>query len=276
MNIINTAKTFLLLTILTGILLAVGYFIGGYAGALFALVFSALINFVSYWYSDKIVLKMYRAQEITAADNPALHQTVNKLCDAAGVPKPPLYLVKTIAPNAFATGRNPSHAAIAVTTGLLEHLEPSEVEAVLAHEIGHIANRDTLVSTMAATIAGAVTWVAHMAIFAGGRDRNIAASLAMMILAPIAASLVRFAVSRSREFGADMFGATVSKKPLKLASALQKIEHLARRMPLDVNPATSHLFIINPLSATSLAELFSTHPSVEARVERLKRMAEKT
>src|SRR3989338_7000894 len=230
MNIVNTTKTFAMLSILTGILLGVGYFLGGSQGALVALVFSGLINFVSYWYSDKIVLKMYHAERIVEKDNPALHKLVSNLAKDAGIPKPPVYLVKSANPNACATGRNPKHAAVAVTTGLLETLEPAEVEAVLAHELGHVVNRDTLVSTMAATIAGAITWAAHIAFFAGHRDRNVAGALLMMIIAPVAATIVRLAISRNREFGADEFGAKIAQ-PLKLASALQKIEASARGRP---------------------------------------------
>ncbi|MBI4017827.1 MAG: zinc metalloprotease HtpX [Candidatus Aenigmarchaeota archaeon] len=272
MNLMNTARTFALLSILTGVLLAIGYFAGGQSGALVALIFSALINFFSYWYSDKIVLKMYHAQKVSEKDNPALHKIVAKLSKDAGIPKPPVYIINSINPNAFATGRNPKHAAVAVTTGIMELLDIQEIEAVLAHELGHVANRDTLISTMAATLAGAVTWVAQMAFFSSNRERNAAASLFMLIVAPLAASLVRLAISRGREFGADEYGAKLSQKPLKLASALQKIDSSVRGRPWNGNPATAHMFIINPLSGSDVAGLFSTHPSTEARVERLKRI----
>lgn len=273
MNLMNTAKTFALLSVLTGILLAIGYYVGGSSGVLVAFALSVVINFVSYWWSDKIVLKMYGAKTVERKDAPWLHDTVERLCKDAGLPKPPIYLVRTNAPNAFATGRNPQHAAVAVTTGLMDALEKDEVAAVLAHEIGHVANRDTLISTMAATLAGAITWIAHAALFAGDRNRSAAGALAMMIVVPIAASLVRLAISRSREFGADTFGAHVSGQPLKLASALQKIEHAARGVRMNAEPATAHMFIINPLTAENLAGLFSTHPPTAERVRRLKEMA---
>jgi len=257
--------------VLTGILLGIGYLLGGFSGALVALIFSFILNFVSYWYSDKIVLSIYRAKEISAAENPMIHQVVNELSDEAKIPKPKIYLVGMSVPNAFATGRNPKNAAIAVTSGLLEYLEPEEIKGVLAHEISHIKNRDTLIQTLAATVAGAITWLSYGLLF--DRDRSGFGALFMFIFAPLAAGLVRMAISRSREYLADELGAKLSKNPLGLASALEKISKIAKARPLNINPSTSHMFIVNPLSARGLTTLFSTHPPVEERIKRLKEMA---
>lgn len=269
--LLNQIKTFGLMGILTGILLGIGYLLGGMGGALFALIFSFILNFFSYWYSDKIVLAMYGAKEITAADNHMIHQIVNELSDEAKIPKPRIYLVNTDVPNAFATGRNPKNAAVAVTRGLLEHLEPEEIKGVLAHEISHIKHRDTLIQTMAATIGGAITWISYGLLF--DRDRSGFGALSMFIFAPLAAGMIRMAISRSREYLADESGARISKNPLGLASALEKIHKIARMKPLNINPSTSHLFIVNPLSARGIATLFSTHPPIEERIKRLKEMA---
>jgi heat shock protein HtpX len=273
----NTFKTFSLLALLTGLLLGIGYFFGGLYGATIGLIFAGLINFISYWYSDKIVLKMYGAREISPGDNPTIYQMVGRLSDNAGIPAPKVYEINTMNPNAFATGRNPKNSAVAVTRGLMQHLEPEEIEGVLAHEISHIKNRDTLISTVSATIAGAVTWLAHILGFSllfGGRDRgNAGGAIFMFLFAPLAASIVRLAISRNREFMADATGAKISQKPLALASALKKINSIARARPLAVNESTSHMFIINPLKANTIANLFSTHPPTEERVRRLEEMA---
>ena len=267
--IVNVIKTFGLLAMLTGIFLGIGYLLGGMEGALVALMLAFFVNFISYWYSDKIVLGMYGAKEITAAENAMIHQIVNELCDEAKIPKPKIYMIRTNVPNAFATGRSPKHAAVAVTFGLLNMLEPREIKGVLAHEISHIKNRDTLIQTLAATIGGAITWLSYAFLF--DRDRS-ALGLLMVIFAPLAAAMVRMAISRGREFIADETGAKLAKDPLGLASALEKISKAVEHTPLRINPSTSHLFIVNPLSSEGLARLFSTHPPVEERIKRLKKM----
>ena len=269
MALLNIFKTFGLMAILTGVFLGMGALLGGIGGAFIALIFAFVLNFVSYWFSDKIVLKMYGAKEITEAENAEVHKIVSELSDEAKIPKPKIYMVRTNVPNAFATGRNPKHSAVAVTFGLLKTLEPREIKGVLAHEISHIKNRDTLIQTMAATIGGAITWLSYAFLF--GRDRN-AMGLLMMIFAPLAAGMVRMAISRSREYMADESGARFAKDPLGLASALEKIHKVAKQNPLKINPSTSHLFIINPLSAKGVARLFSTHPPIEERVKRLRSM----
>lgn len=269
MALLNIFKTLSLLAVLTGLFLGIGFVLGGIGGAFIALIFAFIINFASYWFSDKIVLRMYGAKEITAADNAMIHKIVNDLSDEAKIPKPKIYMVRTNVPNAFATGRNPEHSAVAVTFGLLKHLEPKEVKGVLAHEISHIKNRDTLIQTMAATIGGAITWLSYAFLF--DRDRG-AMGLLMIIFAPLAAGMIRMAISRSREYLADESGARIAKDPLGLASALEKIHKVARQNPLKINPSTSHLFIINPLSAGGMARLFSTHPPLEERVKRLRSM----
>ncbi|RLJ01254.1 MAG: protease HtpX [Candidatus Aenigmatarchaeota archaeon] len=267
---LNTLRVFALLALLTGILLGLGYLLGGFYGATLALLLSFGMNFFAYWYSDTIVLNMYRAKELKDSK---IKRMVRELSKEAGIPEPKLYVINTDVPNAFATGRDPKHSAVAVTRGLLQHLSPNEIRGVLAHELSHIKNRDTLVSTVAATIAGAVTWLAHMLGWAllSGRDRDAGGAIFMMIFAPLAAGLIRMAISRSREFQADETGAKISGKPLDLASALRKIEAIARQRPLQINEATSHLFIINPLG--SLQGLFSTHPPTEERIRRLERLA---
>jgi len=267
--ILNIFKTFGLLAILTGLFLGIGYLLGGMGGAFMALILAFCVNFISYWFSDKIVLGMYGAKEITAADNAMVHQIVNELSDEAKIPKPKIYMIRANVPNAFATGRDPKHSAVAVTFGLLKTLEPREIKGVLAHEISHIKHRDTLLQTLAATIGGAITWLSYAFLF--DRDRN-ALGLLMMIFAPLAAGMVRMAISRSREFMADERGAKIAKDPLGLASALEKISKAAKQNPLRVNPSTSHMFIVNPLSSEGLARLFSTHPPIEERIKRLKKM----
>lgn len=269
MAFLNIVKTFSLMAVLTGIFLGIGYVLGGIGGAFLALILAFFLNVISFWFSDSIVLRMYGAREITAADNAAVHQIVNELSEAAKIPKPKIYMIRSNVPNAFATGRSPKHSAVAVTFGLMKELSQKEIRGVLAHEISHIKNRDTLVQTVAATIGGAITWLSYAFLF--DRDRN-AMGLLMFFLAPLAAGLVKMAISRGREYLADESGARISKDPLGLASALEKISGIAKRNPLRINPSTSHLFIVNPLSARGLSSLFSTHPPVEERVKRLRGM----
>lgn len=272
MSVINLIKTFSLLAILTGVLLGIGFFFGGPGGAFIALIFAGITNFISYWYSDKIILKMYNAEELTEVQAPTIHQIVGKLSKRADIADPKIYLIKTDRPNAMATGRSPKHSAVAVTSGLLEHLGTDEIEGVLSHEISHIKNRDTLISTVSATIAGAITWIAQilsmMLLF--GEDRgNMGGGIFMIFFAPLAAMLVRTAISRNREFLADESGAKISENPEGLMSALKKIHAIAEKNPLNIDPSTSHLFIANPLSKNSITSLFSTHPPLEARIEKL-------
>ena len=243
-----------------------------------ALLLSLVMNMGTYWYSDKIVLKMYKAKEVTPTEAPELYGIVRGLVDRANMPMPKVYIIDTPMPNAFATGRNPSHAAVAATTGIMRILDRNELEAVMAHELSHVRNRDTLISSVAATIAGVITFVANMAqwslIFGGNDDDggNIVGVIAMAILAPIAAMVIQMAISRSREFGADAGGAELSGRPMALASALSKLEGAAGRVQADVNPSTAHMFIVNPLKGKKLASLFSTHPSTEERIARLSAM----
>lgn len=278
----NALKTTLLLGLLTGLLLWIGDLIGGPQGLVIALIFAAVMNFGSYWFSDRLVLRMYGAREVTQADAPELVAIVRELATAAQIPMPKVYVIPSDSPNAFATGRNPAHAAVAVTAGITRMLGREELRGVLAHELGHVHNRDTLISAVAATMAGVVMMVARMAywgaLFGGFRrdDRDGGGpivALAMMILAPIAASLIQLAISRSREFGADAYSARVTRDPLSLASALEKISLGAARIPMNAGPTTAHLFIQNPLGREGLAKLFSTHPPTEERVARLRAMA---
>jgi heat shock protein HtpX len=279
MTTTNYLKTALLLGALTGLILLCGQLLGGQTGLVIALVIAAVLNLGSYWFSDKIVLARYRAKPVEESAAPRLHAIVDRLCARAGLPKPRLYVLPERSPNAFATGRNPHHSAVAVTAGLLEAMDEEEVEGVVAHELAHIHNRDILISSIAATIAGAISVLASIArwgaIFGGtgGRDeRNGGGALALLataIVAPIAALVIQMAISRSREFAADATGARFAGSPQGLARALRKLGQLSQRIPLDATPATSHMFIVMPLSASGMAKLFSTHPPVEERIARL-------
>jgi heat shock protein HtpX len=286
----NTFRTTILLAVLTALLVWIGDMLGGRQGAIIALLLAGGMNFFSYWFSDKIVIKMYGGQEVTAQDDPELYGLVQDLAQRAALPMPKVYLLPQDTPNAFATGRNPEHAAVAVTDGIRRILTKRELAGVLGHELSHVKNRDILVSTIAATLAGAISYLAQMAqwamIFGGGRDRddeggggNIFGLIVMMIVAPIAAMLIQMAVSRSREYGADEGGAKVTGDPLALASALRKLHMGAQNIPLHVNNATAnataHMFIVNPLTGHGLASLFSTHPPMEERIARLEAMAGK-
>lgn len=275
-------KTFTLLTLLTIILLYAGNAIGGQTGMIVALFFAGAMNFISYWFSDKIVLAMYGAQEVEAKEAPTLHKIVEELSQNEGLPKPKVYIIPSNAPNAFATGRSPSAAAVAVTEGIMHLLSEKELKGVISHELAHIKNRDTLIATIAATIAGAIMMLADMARWAamfGGFRRNeeerggALGVLLMAIIAPIAALLIQLAISRQREYAADEAGAKLSRDPLSLASALEKLSYSARYIQMDANPSTAHLFIVNPLSGGGLLTLFSTHPPVEERIKRLKELA---
>jgi heat shock protein HtpX len=276
----NTFKTAFFLTLLTLLLMFIGRAFGGQNGMILALVFAAVMNFVSYFYSDKIALAMYRAQPVTREELPRAYQAVERLTQKIGIPMPRIYVIPNDSPNAFATGRNPAHASVAVTQGILNLLTDEELEGVLAHELGHVNNRDILISSVAATIAGAVTMLASMGRWAmifggmGGReDRDRGGGLAgllMLIVAPIAASLIQLAVSRSREYQADATGAHFTGNPYALASALQKLDTYSRRLPMQATPSTAHLFIIQPLlGGMSFGNLFSTHPPIAKRIERL-------
>lgn len=279
----NRLKTVMLLATLTALFLWIGYAIAGQAGFAIALILAGAMNFAGYWWSDRIVLRMYGAHEVSEAEAPELFSIVGDLAARARLPMPRVYIVPEETPNAFATGRNPEHAAVAVTEGLLRLLDRQELQAVLAHELGHVRNRDTLISTVAATIAGALSMLANMAIwgamFGGSSDDEdegggFGGGILGLIIAPIAAGLIQMAISRSREFLADETGARVSGNPIALARALGKIEAWSRRVPITAGtPATAHMFIINPFKGAAIAQLFSTHPSTEARVERLEAMA---
>jgi heat shock protein HtpX len=285
----NTLRTTILLAVLTALLVWIGDMLGGRQGAIIALLLAGGMNFFSYWFSDKIVIKMYGGQEVSAQDDPELYGLVQDLTQRAGLPMPKVYVLPQDTPNAFATGRNPEHAAVAVTDGIRRILNKRELAGVLGHELSHVKHRDILVSTIAATLAGAIGYLAQMAqwamIFGGNRDRdeegggNIFGLIVMMIVAPIAAMLIQMAVSRSREYGADEGGAKVTGDPLALASALRKLHMGAQNIPLEVNNATAnataHMFIVNPLTGAGLASLFSTHPPMEERIARLEAMAGK-
>jgi heat shock protein HtpX len=275
----NTFKTALLLTLMTLLLLFIGQAFGGQNGMMLAFVFAAIMNFVSYFFSDKIALAMYRAQPVTRDELPRAYETVERLTQKIGLPMPKIYVIPTESPNAFATGRNPRHASVAVTHGILQLLNDEELEGVLAHELGHVNNRDILISSVAATIAGAITMIANLGkwamIFGGyGGDRDNRrggglAALFMLIVAPIAATLIQLAVSRSREYQADASGAHFTGNPYALANALQKLDAYSRRLPMQATPSTAHLFIIQPLLGISFGSLFSTHPPIAKRIERL-------
>lgn len=274
-------KTTLLLGLMTGLLMVLGGLIGGRHGVAIAFGIAVVMNFFSYWFSDKIVLRAYGAQELDASSAPELYSIVNELATAARIPMPRLYMIDTDTPNAFATGRNPRHAAVAVTRGIMRICTRDEIKGVLGHELSHVINRDILTSSIAATLAGAVmmigTWIRWGAIFGiGERDDEeggIVGLLIAGILAPIAASLIQLAISRTREYQADASGARLTHNPLLLANALRKLEAANERMPLQASPATAHLFIVNPLSAAGIARLFSTHPPIEERIRRLEQMA---
>ncbi|HEV8674795.1 MAG TPA: zinc metalloprotease HtpX [Methylomirabilota bacterium] len=278
---VNTLKTTVLLALLTALFVAIGGFVGGRSGMLVAFVMALVMNFVSYWFSDKIVLAMYRAQPIGEAEAPIVYRIVRNLATTAGIPMPRLYLIPSATPNAFATGRSPRHAAVAVTEGILRIMDERELAGVLAHELSHVLNRDVLISTVAATLGGAISMLAHMAqwgaMFGGSRDddergMNPIALLVTIIVAPLAAMLIQMAVSRAREYQADASGARLTRQPLGLASALAKLQQANEMAPMDANPATAHLFIVNPLSGQTLAKLFSTHPPIEERIARLRAM----
>ena len=279
----NFMKTALLLAALTGFFLVVGYLLGGEAGLLIALVVAVGMNLFAYWNSDSMVLRMSNAHEVGPNEAPELYEIIGQLTQRAGLPMPRVYVIDEDQPNAFATGRSPEHAAVAVNTGLLRHLNREEVTGVLAHELGHVKNRDTLTMTVAATLSGAIGMLATFGgLFGGGRDENgrpmmnPIVAIAAMILAPLAASLVQMAISRSREFEADRAGAEISGNPLGLASALQRLHEGTQAIPnatVEANPATAHLYIDNPLSGGGMASLFSTHPPMEERIARLEAMA---
>lgn len=274
----NQLKTVLLLGLLTGLFLFVGYATGGEEGLTLALGLAVVMNFASYWFSDKLVLSMYHAKELPRESRPELHSMLEELASKAGLPKPRLYLVDLPAPNAFATGRNAKHAVVAVSNSIVELLTRDELRAVLAHELSHVKNKDILVSSIAATLAGALSYIAQIAYrFGGSRNNrgNAVALLILLILTPIIATLIHLAVSRSREYLADESGAKVSGMPFALASALKKLDAYSKQHPIEAQPkqeATAHLFIVNPFKASSLAALFSTHPPMEERIKRLETM----
>ena len=280
----NQFKTFILMLVLTGIFILVGTAIGGRSGAIYAFIFAALMNFFTYWFSDKIVLRMYRAQQVTQGEAPELYQIVGELVNKASLPMPKVYIIENDTPNAFATGRNPEHAAVAVTSGILRILSKEELMGVIGHELSHIQHRDILISTIAATMAGAISMLASMArwgaIFGGGRSddeeggggSNFLFVLLFTMVASVAAMLIQMAISRSREYLADEGGAHLSH-PLSLAKALGKLDMAAQRNPMEANPSTAHMFIVNPLTGGGVLSLFRTHPPTEERIARLEEMA---
>ena len=272
----NNIKTMALLVGLTLVLVWAGAALGGKQGMTIALIFALGMNAVSYWFSDKIVLKMYRARQVAESDAPELYQMVRHLSQKAEIPMPKVYIIQQDQPNAFATGRNPQHAAVAVTTGIMRILTKEELQGVIGHELAHVKHRDILISTIAAAIAGAVSYLAYMAQWAmifGGRDDdnggNPIAAIAMMIIGPIAALIIQMAISRSREYAADEGGAKIAGNPRHLSGALKKLHTASQKIRMDANPATSHMFIVNPLSGGGLIKLFSTHPPIEERIARL-------
>ena len=278
----NRLKTFLLMALLTAIFLLLGGLIGGEEGLIFAFILAMATNFFSYWFSDRMAISMTRSQPLSETDAPEVYRAMRELTHNAGMPMPRLYLMPTEQPNAFATGRNPQHAVVAVTTGLLRMLDYEELKGVLAHELAHIRNRDILIGTIAAALAGALMFVARIGMwggaFGGGNRRNgggaaLLVRLIALILAPFAALLIQMSISRTREYGADAAGARFSGNPQGLASALAKMEQYARRRPMqEINQAAAHMFIVNPFSAKGLTALFSTHPPIEERIARLRRM----
>ena len=280
----NTAKTVFLMVLLTGLFIVIGYGLGGEQGMIVAFGLALVMNFFSYWFSDKIVLKMYRAQEVDEATSPTLYRIVHRLAQRAGMPMPKVYIIPQAQPNAFATGRNPQHAAVAATQGLLQIMDEEELEGVIAHELSHVGNRDILIGTIAATIAGAIMVLARMAQFAaifggGGRDNNRGGNpiglIFIAIFSSIAAMLIQMAISRSREYQADASAAKLSGNPRGLARALNTLRQSAQRVPMQASPATAHMFIINPFTAKGLTSLFSTHPPVEERIARLERLTDR-
>lgn len=288
----NQIKTVLLLGVLTGLFLAIGHLLAGKEGMIIAFVVALAMNFFAYFFSDKMALAMYGAREIPYEEAPWLHQMVEELARKAGIPKPKIYLAPILVPNAFATGRDPNHAAVAVTSGILQILNKDELKGVLAHELGHIKNRDILISSIAATIGGAISMLANMAFYSslfGGKDEEgntnliatIIGSIILFIVAPLAATLIQMAISRSREFIADETGAKISGCPLCLANALRKLEEMAQNPDIqhlaseNVNPGTAHMMIVNPLKADTIMKLFSTHPPTEERIRRLEELARK-
>lgn len=277
----NIAKTFILMAALTAVFMFAGQALGGKGGMTFALIMALGMNFFAYWFSDKMALKMSRAREVSEPEAPQLHNIIANLTQRADLPKPRVYIMPGDTPNAFATGRNPDHSAVAVTEGLLRLLSQDELEGVLAHELAHIRNRDILISSVAVVMAGAISYLATMAQWAmifgvgrGGDDDDsgmggMLGSLIMMIVAPIAAALIQMAISRSREYLADSTGAKICGHPVSLASALQRLEDYNHRLPMDVNPATAQMYIVNPLTCGTVANLFSTHPPIQERIQRL-------
>lgn len=278
----NTMKTFLLMTLLTVLLVLIGNILAGTGGMTVALIFAAVMNFGTYWFSDKVVLRLYGARQLQPGDHPQLIRITEELCARAALPMPKLYLIESEQPNAFATGRNPAHAAVAVTTGLVRLLPADELRGVIAHELAHVKHRDILVASVAATFAGAISMLANMAQWAmifGGRHSDQSeggshpiAALAMIIVGPLAALIIQMAISRSREFLADAGGAQMAGNPLSLANALRKLQTRAQEIPMEASPATAHLFIVNPLAGGGLMKLFSTHPPLEERIKRLEAM----
>ena len=272
----NGFKTFVLMGLMTALAIWLGYAIAGESGMIIAFLIALAMNFGSYYYSDKIVLAMYRAQEVDESQAPRLHGIVRSLSQKAGLPMPKVYVIPTNQPNAFATGRDPRHAAVAVTDGIMRILNEDEIEGVLAHELAHVKHRDILIGTIAATLAGMIMMLRYFAFFFGGRDDDEGggglAMLVVFIVAPIAALLIQMAISRSREYAADAGAAEISGKPWALASALKKLQRGVQAVPSEANPATAHMFIVNPLSARGMVNLFSTHPSTEDRVAKLEQM----
>jgi len=276
----NYMKTAMLMALLTLLLVWGGAALGGKSGMTFALIMAFVMNFVTYFFSDKIVLKMYRAREVGEAEAPVLHRIVRRLSQKAGMPMPKVYIIPDMSPNAFATGRNPKHAAVAATEGIMQLLSEEELSGVMAHELAHVSHRDILIGTIAATVAGAISYLAQMAqwamIFGGRHDDDEGgspvAAIVMMIVAPIAAMLIQMAISRSREYAADEGGARLQGNPHALANALRKLHNGAQAIPMHATPATSHMMIVNPFSGGAMMKLFSTHPPVEERIARLEAM----
>lgn len=279
----NRLKTTMLMALLSGLLIVIGGAIGQQAGLVIAFGMALVMNFVSYWFSDRIVLSMYGARQIDDQDEPRLYRMVQRLAQRAQLPMPKVYIIEDDSPNAFATGRNPANAAVAATTGIMRLLSDDELAGVMAHELAHVKNRDTLIQTIASTFGAAITYLANMAMFTGGSHDDedngglgMVGSILMMILAPMAAMLIQMAISRSREYDADAGGSEISGNPLSLARALQKLESGSHAIPMHANPATASLFIVNPLAGGGLATLFSTHPPVPERVQRLQNLAHRS